>query len=103
MNTIKRAELRFNLRKDTDRRAWEYLQAAKGSNNQLIITALNAFIDMETEDARWDAHCQQVLDTIRSVVQTIPQIVVEAPATTEQRDEEMEDVVTDFLSGFELR
>ena len=103
MNTIKRAELRFNLRKDADRRAWEYLQAAKGSNNQLIITALNAFIDMEAEDARWNAHCQQVLDTIRSAVQTAPQIVAGATAATEPRDEEMEDAVTDFLSGFELR
>lgn len=103
MNTIKRAELRFNLRKDADRRAWEYLQSEKGSNNRLVITALNAFIDMEAEDVRWNAHCQQVLDAIRSAVQSAPQIVVGAPATGEQHDEEMEDEVSDFLSGFKLR
>ncbi len=103
MNTIKRAELRFNLRKETDRRAWEYLQNEKGSNNRLVITALNAFIDMQAEEARWNAHCQQVLDTIRSAVQSAPQIAVEVPSTGEQHDEEMEDEVSDFLSGFELR
>ena len=103
MNTIKRAELRFNLQKDADRRAWEFLQSEKGSNNQLVITALNAYIDMQAEDARWNTHCQQVLDTIRSAVQSAPQIVVGLPATGEQHDEEMENEVSDFLSGFELR
>lgn len=103
MNTIKRAELRFNLRKDADRRAWEFLQSEKGSNNQLVITALNAYIDIQAENARWNVHCQQVLDTIRSAVQSVPQITVEAPVVSEQHDEEMEDEVSDFLSGFELR
>ena len=103
MNTIKRAELRFNLRKGADRRAWEFLQSEKGSNNQLVITALNAYIDMQAEDARWNTHCQEVLDTIRSAVRSVPQIAVEALATGEQHDEEMEDEVSDFLSSFELR
>lgn len=39
---LKRMSLRFNLERDADRRAWEYLQGLSTSKNQAVIAAVNA-------------------------------------------------------------
>ena len=61
-----RAEARFDLEQETDRRAWEFLQSSAFSRSKLIIAALNAYADMQGEQARQDAFCNRVIETIRT-------------------------------------
>ena len=40
--SVRRTSLRFNPDRESDRRAWEYLQSIPGSKNKAVIDALNA-------------------------------------------------------------
>ena len=60
-----RAEARFDLEQEADRRAWEFLQSSALSRSRLIIAALNAYADMQDEQVRQDAFCDRVIETIR--------------------------------------
>lgn len=40
--SVRRMSLRFNPDRESDRRAWEYLQSVPGSKNKAVIDALNA-------------------------------------------------------------
>ena len=39
--SIKRMSLRFNLAREDDRKAWEYLQSLSSSRNKAVIEAIN--------------------------------------------------------------
>lgn len=45
--SIKRMSLRFNMDKESDRKAWEHLQSGPDSKNKTVIDALNAFFEKE--------------------------------------------------------
>lgn len=61
-----RAEARFDLKQEADRRAWKLLQSSPLSRSRLIIAALNALADAQDERARQDAFCERVIETIRT-------------------------------------
>lgn len=44
---IKRLSLRFNLDNETDRKAWEHLQAVTDSKNKTIISAINTCFERD--------------------------------------------------------
>ena len=50
--SVRRMSLRFNPDRESDRRAWEYLQSVPGSKNKAVIDALNAASEPITEIIR---------------------------------------------------
>ena len=94
--SIKRLSLRFNLEKEDERKAWEYLQKQPDSKNQTIIKAIN---DM----ANPQASITQVIEaTIRdclnglSVVQ--PSKTKDVPVLSDDENQLL-DTLEDFLGG----
>ena len=59
---IRRMNLRFDLENPLERRIYEYLEDYDGSRNQLVIEALNEYIENETDNETW------LLGRIRRIV-----------------------------------
>ena len=97
-----RAEARFDLEQDADRRAWEFLQTSPLPRGRLIIAALNAYADAQDERARQDAFYERVIETIRaelrgnSMVVSTPPIQTDTPAANTD-----EDAMDAFLDSFQ--
>lgn len=98
MKAIK-VTLRFNLNKEADRRAYEFLQNAEVSYSKAVIAALNSYLDAQEQQKSEDTFLQRVVDTIRQelrttapmagllqLLQSTPQ---EAPTPTEEDEENM--------------
>ena len=97
-----RAEARFDLEQETDRRAWEFLQSSAFSRSKLIIAALNAYADMQGEQARQDAFCNRVIETIRTELRGNMIAARPLPAQIEaQAANTDEDVMDAFLDSFQ--
>ena len=94
--SIKRLSLRFNLEKEDERKAWEYLQKQPDSKNQTIIKAIN---DM----ANPQASITQVIETtIRDCLNGLS--VMQSPETKEvpvlsDDENQLLDTLEDFLGG----
>ena len=74
-----RAEARFDLEQEEDRRAWEFLQSSPLSRSRLIITALNAYADAQDEQARQDAFFERVIETIRAELRSNAVVAIPLP------------------------
>ena len=100
---------RFNLDKENDRTAYEYLQGAEKSYSKAVISAICGYIELSKTKADEDAFLERVITTIREetakvnplggllqLVQTPPQTV---PAEKEN-NAETEEAMLDFLDSF---
>ena len=97
-----RAEARFDLEQEADRRAWEFLQSAPQSRGRLIIAALNAYADAQDERARQDAFCERVIETIRAELRGNSMTVSPLPVQPEvQIHNTDEDAMDAFLDSFQ--
>ena len=96
-----RAEARFDLEQEEDRRAWEFLQSSPLSRSRLIITALNAYAEAQSEQARQDAFCERVIETIRTELRSNAVAAVPLPTQPEAQaantDEEAMDAFLDIF------
>ena len=96
-----RAEARFDLEQEEDRRAWEFLQSSPLSRSRFIITALNAYADAQDEQARQDAFFERVIETIRAELRGNAVVAIPLPNQPEAQaantDEEAMDA---FLDSF---
>ena len=94
-----RAEARFDLEQEEDRRAWEFLQSSPLSRSRLIIAALNAYADAQDEQARQDAFFDRVIETIRAELRGSHAAAIPFPAQPEAQaantDEEAMDAFID--------
>ena len=96
-----RAEARFDLNREADRRAWEFLQGSSISRSRLIITALNAYADGLDEQARQNAFYDRVIETIRSELRGNSAAAISFPAQPEaQAANTDEDAMDAFLDSF---
>ena len=106
MKSIKMT-LRFNLNKDADRRAYEFLQNAEASYSKAVIVALNAYLDAQEQQKSEDAFLQRVVDTIRQELRaTAPmagllQLLQPAAQDAPKPSEEDEDNMMAFLDAFD--
>ena len=99
--------LRFNLNKEPDRRAYEFLKNADASYSKAAIAALNAYLDVQAQQTREDAFLQRVLEAIRQelhsaapvagLLQLLQPVVQEKPRPSE----EDEDNMMAFLDAFD--
>lgn len=92
----KRLNLRFNLSREPDRKAWEYLQS-ESNRNRKIILAVNAYADRLKESSKEDAFLERIVETVRKELRAAPALL---PPTKEDVRENSEDAILDFLDGF---
>lgn len=86
---MKRISVRFDLNREADRRAWEYLQSVSGSKNKAVIDALCSH---STDSA--------VAEIIRSTIRECLQgVTVSSAAPAPQITEEENDLL-DSLDAF---
>ena len=106
--SIKNLKIRFNLDKDNDRKAYEYLQGADHSYSKAVISAICEYLGLSERTATEDAFLERVIATIKEeLAKTNPfggllQLVQTPPAqiSTEKENTETEEAVMDFLDNF---
>jgi len=107
--SVKNVKIRFNLDKENDRRAYEYLQGAEKSYSKAVISAICGFMDLSEMTATEEAFLERVISTIREEVaksnplghllQFVQTPSAQPPAEKENNDEN-EEAVLDFLDSF---
>ena len=106
---VKNVKIRFNLDKENDRRAYDYLQSAEKSYSKAVISAICGFMELVERTAAEDAFLERVISTIREeVAKSNPlggllQFVQTPPAQTpaeKGNNAETEEAVLDFLDSF---
>ena len=106
--SIKNMKIRFNLNKENDRKAYDYLQDAEKSYSKAVISAICEYLGLSERTATEDAFRERIISTIREevsksnpfggllqLVQTPP-----VPTPTEKENTETEEAVMDFLDNF---
>ena len=107
--SIKNVKIRFNLDKENDRKAYEYLQGAEKSYSKAVISAICGFMELSERTASEDAFLERVISTIREetakvnplggLLQLVQQPVAQTPAEKESKAES-EEAMLDFLDSF---
>ena len=107
--SIKNVKIRFNLDKENDRKAYDYLQGAEKSYSKAVISAICAFLELSERTATEDAFLDRVISTIREETAKINPLggllqLVQTPSTHEpaerENSAETEEAVLDFLDNF---
>ena len=104
----KRLNLRFNLDREADRRAWEYLCRQNCSKNKAIISAIIAHEDQQQRSKTEQAFLNRIIDTIRTELRSAPLFGLSQilqPQVIQQQEPELEDPesvdnLMDFLDSF---
>ena len=107
-----RVNLRFNLNRQDDRRAWEYLkqqtiQRKSSLNRTLVEILLERFAAQEKTDSE-DALIERIVAAVRKELRQTPAFslsqLFQSPAaesqSANQESEENEAIVEDFLENF---
>ena len=107
--SVRNVKIRFNLDKENDRRAYDYLQGAEKSYSKAVISAICGFMELSERTAAEDAFLERVISTIREEVGKsnplggLLQFVHTPPAQTpaeKENNAETEETVLDFLDSF---
>ena len=94
--SIKRMSLRFNLAKEDDRKAWEYLQSLSSSRSKAVIEAINR---LEGTD---EALARVIETTIRNCFKEISVVQIreeDQPPTLSEEENNLLDSLEDFFGG----
>lgn len=106
---VKNVKIRFNLDKENDRRAYDYLQSAEKSYSKAVISAICGFLELSEKTATEDAFLERVISTIREEIgksNPLGQLLqfVQIPSaqtpTEKENNVENEAAVLDFLDSF---
>ena len=107
--SVKNVKIRFNLDKEDDRRAYDYLQGADKSYSKAVISAICGFMESSERTASEDNFLERVISTIREEVaksnplggllQFVQTPSAQTPAEKENNTE-TEETVLDFLDSF---
>ena len=107
--SVKNVKIRFNLDKENDRKAYEYLQGADHSYSKAVISAICEYLELSERAATEDAFLERVITTIKEeLAKTNPfggllQLVQTPPAQIPAEKEnkaETEETVMDFMDNF---
>ena len=105
--SIKNMKIRFNLIKENDRKAYDYLQGTEKSYSKAVISAICEYLGLSERMATEDAFLERIIATIKEesaknnpfgllqLVQTPPALI-----STEKVKTETEEAVMDFLDNF---
>ena len=107
--SIKNVKVRFNLSKENDRKAYEYLQGTEMSYSKAVISAICGYIELSEIKESEDAFLERVISTIREetskvnplggLLQLVQPPPVQIPAEKEN-NAESEEAMLDFLDSF---
>lgn len=96
--------IRFNTDKEPALRAWKYLQTADISYSKAVIQAINAYLELQSEEERKDAFLQQVRNIVREEMRSNPMMglmpYIQQPTGTKPTQED-EDAMLAFLGAFD--
>ena len=107
--SIKNVKIRFNLDKEKDRKAYEYLQGADHSYSKAVISAICEYLVLSERTATEDAFLERVITTIKEELAKanplggLLQLVQTPPAQIRAEKEnkaETEETVMDFMDNF---
>ena len=96
--------IRFNDGKAADKRALEYLQAVGISYSKAVIKAINAYLDLQTEEERKDAFLQEVRNIVQEELRSNPMMGMMPyfqPPAEQKPTQETEDTMLAFLDAFD--
>ena len=106
--SIKNLKIRFNLDKENERKAYDYLQGAEKSYSKAVISAICEYLGLSERTEAEDAFLERVITTIKEelakanpfggVLQFMQ--TPSAQTTTEKENTETEEAVMDFLDNF---
>ena len=107
--SIKNLKVRFNLDKENDRKAYEYLQSAEVSYSKAVISAICGYIELSERTATEVAFLERIITTIKEetakvnplggLLQLVQQPPAQIPAEKEN-NAESEEAMLDFLDSF---
>lgn len=107
--SVKNVKIHFNLNKENDRKAYEFLQNAELSYSKAVISAICGFMELSETVASGDAFLERVISTIREeiakvnplggLLQFVQQPAAQLPAEKES-SAETEEAMLDFLDSF---
>ena len=107
--SIKNVKIRFNLDKENDRRAYEYLQDAEISYSKAVISAICGYMKLSEAKTNEDAFLERIITTIKeetakvnplgALLQLVQQPFAQTPAEKEN-NAESEEAMLDFLDNF---
>ena len=106
--SIKNMKIRFNLNKENDRKAYEYLLGTDHSYSKAVISAICEYLSLSERTTTEDAFLERVITTIKEELAKanpfggVLQFVQTPPAqiSTEKENTETEEAVMDFLDNF---
>ena len=107
--SIKNLKIRFNLDKENDRKAYDYLQGADHSYSKAVISAICEYLELSERTATEVAFLERVITTIKEeLAKTNPlggllQLMQTPPAQISAEKEnkaETEETVMDFMDNF---
>ena len=107
--SIKNLKIRFNLDKENDRKAYEYLQGADHSYSKAVVSAICEYLELSERTATEDAFLERVITTIKEELAKnnplggLLQLVQTPPAqilTEKENKAETEETVMDFMDNF---
>ena len=107
--SIKNVKIRFNLDKENDRKAYDYLQGADHSYSKAVISAICEYLELSERTATEDAFLERVITTIKEeLAKTNPlggllqfvQTPSAQTSTEKENNAETEEAVLDFLDSF---
>ena len=96
--------VRLNPSKAADQRALDYLQTAVVSYSKAVIKAINAYLDLQTEEERKEAFLQEVRNIVREELRANPMIGMLPyfqPPAEQKPTQETEDTMLAFLDAFD--
>ena len=96
--------IRFNDGKAADKRALDYLQTVDISYSKAMIKAINAYLDLQTEEERKDAFLQEVRNIVREELRANPMLGMMPyfqPPAEQKPTQETEDAMLAFLGAFD--
>ena len=96
--------IRFNDGKAADKRALTYLQTVGISYSKAVIKAINAYLDLQTEEERKEAFLQEVRNIVREELRANPMIGMLPyfqPPAEQKPTQETEDTMLAFLDAFD--
>ena len=96
--------IRFNDGKAADKRALDYLQTAGISYSKAVIKAINAYLNLQTEEERKDAFLQEVRNIVREELKANPMMGMLPyfqPLVEQKPTQETEDAMLAFLDVFD--
>ena len=96
--------IRFNDGKAADKRALTYLQMVGISYSKAVIKAINAYLDLQTEEERHDAFLQEVRHIVQEELRVNPMMGMMSyfqPPVEQKPPQETEDAMLAFLGAFD--